>query len=775
MKKAILLLFLLLNISIHAQIPPLLPPPLFSCEFDNIGFGQFDLTSRIPAMLNGLNPETTQISFHVNGLDSQANINPITNPTNYINSIPFNQTIYVHIIDSISGNVYERTLDLVVNPTPTSNPGVLYFCDLMELAIYNLNDANAQIIGGSNGVEVSYYETLTNAQVGANPVGPGYIPLINPGIQVLYARVTNPGGCFAITTLTLNTHNCGDPCPTPTNLTATNVTDTSFTLGWQFNNGFMGSIFLRVLILPYGSPPPSTGNVAGAIDFSSVLPNFTFTGLSPEACYTIYLKKYCDPATSSSWSTPLNICMPNCADSGACSEALILNAFLDSNNNGFKDTGEENFNSGNFVYQVNDSLDNQYGTSNNGSYYVFDTNPSNSYDVSFAVNADFAAYYTSSVSHNNVTLPTGSGANYLYFPIVNMLPHVDAEVNIFSWGQPRPGFTYFNSMSYRNNGFQTIANGTITFTKDPNISIASISQAGTTPTVNGFTYDFTNLAPFETRNIVVGLSVPTIPTVNLGDLVTNTGSVQVANDVNLSNNSFSLTHAIVGSYDPNDKMESHGGKIVHNTFTANDYLYYTIQFENTGSASAEFIRVEDILNNQLDENTFEMLSASHNVNTKREGNQLTWHFYNINLPPTSSNPNGSHGYVSFKVKPKAGYAIGDIIPNTASIYFDYNPVIVTNQFNTEFVQALGNPNFNANTISLYPNPTSEIVTISNSNTNDKITTVVIYEVSGKKIYTSNKNTLNTIRIDVSNFSRGLYLVELTSEDNTKITKKLLLK
>ena len=222
-------------------------------------------------------------------------------------------------------------------------------------------------------------------------------------------------------------------------------------------------------------------------------------------------------------------------------------------------------------------------------------------------------------------------------------------------------------------------------------------------------------------------------------------------------------------------MESHGGKIVHSTFTSNDYLYYTIQFENTGTANAEFIRIEDALNNQLDDSTFEMISASHNVDTKRVGTQLTWHFYNIDLPPTSSNPSGSHGFVTFKIKPKAGYAIGDIIPNTASIYFDYNPAIVTNTFNTEFVLELSNPDFNANTISLHPNPTTDIVTISNSNANYKIEMVVIYEISGKRIYTLNKNTLSDINVDVSSFARGLYLVELTSEDHIKITKKLLLK
>ena len=43
------------------------------------------------------------------------------------------------------------TMIVTVYPAPTANPGTLYFCDPMELAIYNLSDANAQITAGAAG------------------------------------------------------------------------------------------------------------------------------------------------------------------------------------------------------------------------------------------------------------------------------------------------------------------------------------------------------------------------------------------------------------------------------------------------------------------------------------------------------------------------------------------------------------------------------------------------------------------------------------------------
>lgn len=586
---------------------------------------------------------------------------------------------------------------------------------------------------------------------------------------------TSPDGCltFVFRSDSTNTSegwvanvNCGPLlCEAPTNITVSNVTNSSALLNWSSAFGDQWEIY----VVPQGSPAPSSSS-SGIIVSTNP---FVLTGLSPDVCYTAYVRTLC--AFPSEFSGPISFCMFNCENNAECAENLTLIAFLDDNNNGIKDPSEFNFNQGNFVYQVNDSGNNLFGTTNQGLYFIFDENPTNSYDISFAINSDLSPYYSSSVSHNNITLPTGSGANTLYFPIINTQPHLDASVFLIPNGQPRPGFTYFNTITIQNNGSQTNANGTLTFTKDSNVSIVFISQAGTTSTSNGFTYDFTNLAPFETRYITVSLLVPTIPTVSLGDLVTNSATVQINGDIDLSNNSSSITQTIVGSYDPNDKMESHGGKIVHSTFTATDYLYYTIQFENTGTASAEFVRIEDVLNNQLDENTFVMLTASHNVNTKREGNELTWHFYTINLPPTITNPAASHGFVSFKIKPKPGYAIGDIIPNTAAIFFDYNPAIITNTFTTEFVQALVNPTFEANSISLYPNPSNNNITIHNNNSVEKITKIAIYDISGKMIYSLNNSDSSSISIDVSYFSKGMYFVELVTDNNAKIIKKLLIK
>lgn len=663
------------------------------------------------------------------------------------------------------------TAVVTVDPIPVANPATLFTCDT-ELPIYDLNNASIQITGGNTNAIVTYYHTLAEAENQVNPiVNQIYTPIAGTNPEILYARVLNPSGvCFAITTLTMATITCGG-CAPPANITLNNVSNTTFSVNWAPNM----SVSTSILILPLGQNPSMPSAPPTSTEVPGNQYSYTVSGLATNACYSIYLKTNCSTTSQSEWSSPVNICMSDCQNTGTCAEVLILNAFLDSNNNGIKDLGENNFNYGNFVYQINDLGDNYFGYPNSGSYTLYENNPNNSYDISFAVNSELTSYFSCTTTYSNITLPDGSNATYLYFPVTRLQPHNDAAVYLYNSNLPRPGFTYTTVIAYSNRGFDTIANGTLTFTKDSILTISNVSQAGIVSTPTGFTYGFSNLAPNEYRYIYVTFTVPVIPNVTMGQILTNSASIQIANDADGSNNESINHQAIVGSYDPNDKNESHGGKIGLDNFTANDYLYYTIRFENTGTASTEFIRVEDVLDSQLEENSFEMLSASHTVNTTRSGSKLTWNFYNTQIPPTSIDPINSHGYIYFKIKPKTGYAVGDIIPNKASIYFDYNPPIVTNTHNTEFFQTLGNAGFNADAISMYPNPTSNLVTISNADATQKIAKIVIYEITGKRIYTLDDNLLNTISIDVSGFSSGIYLVELSSSDNSKIIKKLILK
>ncbi|WP_298222096.1 T9SS type A sorting domain-containing protein [Flavobacterium sp.] len=458
-----------------------------------------------------------------------------------------------------------------------------------------------------------------------------------------------------------------------------------------------------------------------------------------------------------------------------CADKMQLVAFVDVNNNGIRDNNEYNFSYGTFNYQINNTGDIISASSPFGKYNINDPNPSNTYDISYQIYPEYAAYYAlTPTNYNDVSVVFNGGTQFIYFPLTITQPYTDAAVSIVAQNQPVAGSTTFiNKIVYKNLGL-TPTSGTLSFVKDPAVAINTVSQTGITNNATGFSYDFVNLAPFEIRSIVVTMTVPAIPSVNIDDVLNFSASITTpVNDINSNNNSDSIAQIVVASYDPNDKMEAHGNEILLADFDNTDFLNYTIRFQNTGTSNAIDVRLEDFLDSRLDEQSIRMVDASHNYTMDRVYNKVVWNFNGIQLKPQAQSETSSKGYVNFKIKPKPGYVVGTIIPNTASIYFDSNPPIVTNTFNTKFVTALGNVNFDSGNLALYPNPTHKQVQIDLLNTSETINTIKINDVSGKCI--KNMSNLNAVRqtLDVSDFAKGIYFVEITTKNNLKQIKKLI--
>lgn len=455
-----------------------------------------------------------------------------------------------------------------------------------------------------------------------------------------------------------------------------------------------------------------------------------------------------------------------------CNERVQLVAFVDENNNGIKDLGENNFTYGSFGIEENNSGTVTNITSPFGAYTIYDSTAT-TYDFSYTVDAEYSPYYTSSgVNYNDINIALNTDP-ILYFPITLTQGYNDVTVSITTLIPPRPGFSYTNKVVYKNLGV-TATSGTVTYNNDPATTIVNVSQAGTTTTATGLTYDFVNLQPYESRSFTVTMNVPAIPTINIDDVLTSTASVSApANDINLNNNQFSNSEIVVAAYDPNDITESHGGRIQIDQFSANDYLYYTIRFQNMGTASAVNVRIENLLDSQLDENSIRMVSASHNYIMERVENQLTWKFDYINLVSHLQNDALSKGYITYKIKVKPGFAVGDIIPNTAGIYFDTNPVVITNTFNTEFVTTLGTTDFGSNNMLIYPNPANSTIQISLQNTSETLSSVSITDILGKNIRTVKVASGYQTSIDIADLSQGVYFVEITTANNLKQVKKLI--
>lgn len=79
-----------------------------------------------------------------------------------------------------------------------------------------------------------------------------------------------------------------------------------------------------------------------------------------------------------------------------------------------------------------------------------------------------------------------------------------------------------------------------------------------------------------------------------------------------------------------------------------------------------------------------------------------------------------------------------------------------------------------NDLAMYPNPTSEGVTISSSKLINE-TIVELFDISGKRLL-SKKVLPNerTVHLDVSTLEKGVYIVQISSEGNS-VTKKVIKK
>jgi hypothetical protein len=152
----------------------------------------------------------------------------------------------------------------------------------------------------------------------------------------------------------------------------------------------------------------------------------------------------------------------------------------------------------------------------------------------------------------------------------------------------------------------------------------------------------------------------------------------VLNDSSAANNRSSLLQPVRGSFDPNDKSELHGGQLTPLAYSNNEYLQYMVRFQNTGSDTAFFVTIKDTLDAKLDLTSLEVIAASHHYDFKIDKNVGTWQFKFIGLPDSTTNEAASHGYILFKIKPKAGLSIGNIFSNQAAIYFDFNLPVFTN-------------------------------------------------------------------------------------------------
>ena len=331
---------------------------------------------------------------------------------------------------------------------------------------------------------------------------------------------------------------------------------------------------------------------------------------------------------------------------------------------------------------------------------------------------------------------------------------------------PRPGFETSYRLLYSNNG-STPQSGAITFQYDEaKLDFLSASQGPSAQTAGTLSFEYTDLLPFETRSIALDFVLFAPPINSSGDeLLTTVMITPTAGDTNEEDNSFELAQTVINSYDPNDIRVLEGEEITIEE--ADNYLHYIIRFQNTGTASAINVRVNNVLDNELDWSTLQLEGLSHPGRVEiMDGNLVDFIFDGINLPDSTSNEPASHGFIAYKVKPRSDVAVGDIFTNVADIYFDFNPAIVTNTVNTEIVLPVSVDGPVAQLVRVFPNPAATTLTIE---AGEVIHSVRVYDVNGRLL--QNLKPANEMtRLDVATLRTGLYFMELSLGTEVRVLK-----
>jgi hypothetical protein len=143
-----------------------------------------------------------------------------------------------------------------------------------------------------------------------------------------------------------------------------------------------------------------------------------------------------------------------------------------------------------------------------------------------------------------------------------------------------------------------------------------------------------------------------------------------------------LYQEIIGSYDPNDITVLPSCDIAPSFITDQKELDYLIRFQNTGNDTAFNITITYPISPYLNPSTISYTSSSHDAQFYVEDDLLRIEFQNIQLPDSFVNEQASHGYFRFSVKPQASMVVGNSITATASIFFDFNPPVITNTTTT---------------------------------------------------------------------------------------------
>jgi len=425
--------------------------------------------------------------------------------------------------------------------------------------------------------------------------------------------------------------------------------------------------------------------------------------------------------------------------------------FRDDNFNGVHDAGEQGV-AGHLIKLEPGPI---YTVTNNDGNYYFAADLG-THTVSYV---SYPYWITTGNPFYNVTINNPS----VYIDTLDfaVLPHLNVkDVAVYITGSPtRAGFETHYWLTYKNWGTITTS-GTVHFQYDTLLTFISSTQSPVSHVGNVLEWNYGPLGHNVQQGIQVTFQMPGVQ--NMGDtLFSNAWITPFALDTNITNNYDTLYQEITAAYDPNDKLVMPQGYGSEGYVMHGERLTYTVRFQNTGTDTAFTVVIRDTLDiNSLNLETFLLEAYSHAVQWELWNSQeLVFTFNNILLPDSNVNEPLSHGFVRFSISPKSGLPDFTEVRNSASIYFDYNPAIVTNTTLNTYVTIIpyniSKDESGNQQVLVFPNPANDRLTIVMKEENSK--DITITDVLGR-VLLQTKTEEQQLTIDISSFKSGMYFV-----------------
>ncbi|MCC6279939.1 MAG: T9SS type A sorting domain-containing protein [Saprospiraceae bacterium] len=434
--------------------------------------------------------------------------------------------------------------------------------------------------------------------------------------------------------------------------------------------------------------------------------------------------------------------------------------FMDVNGNGQQETNEQGLN--NIV--VNAGQSSVLGpTYDQGNFSLLLNSSAHSLSVD-----QVPPYYT--VLPVVVAIPPGTDTiPDIIFAVQPQELVNDAVISLVPTAAFRAGYDNTLHLAVKNAGTLP-SSGRLKLVVDPLLTVLNVGPVADETSGDTLIWNYSDLASLTEWKVLMEVNIAVVPPETP---LSVWASVETQADADLANNTVLLNESVVTSFDPNDKSVSE--RDIPAETADSEELTYTIRFQNLGNTETDFITVRDTLSEALDAASVRVLAASHFYEWSiEEGRILVFRFNPIHLTPANVDSLRSQGFVQFSARLKPDLQPGDEISNTAHIYFDFNPAVVTNTVESSIqVVSTFEPASKSGAINIFPNPAGNRATFRLPEEIIGEGRIEIFSAGGRLVYAT-KAQGSLQEIDLTNMSSGTYWCRWQTESETyweKLLKK----